>query len=352
MLAWMCAFPFAVTLTLVVEFGISDGHGHLTLPKSNRVNATPEIAGFCEHGECLFFSHNVSIPGEPTLNDERFRTMNVKVQSGPTDWSRKYPWRAPGTAPVFGSGCGSAGGGPVADHMAYAKPPPGAQQGDDPLYTLPEREAVIWQKGSIQEVAWAISANHGGGYSYRLCPKHGKVDEECFQRTVLHFSGDKQWIQYGNLTQTDGSVLHLPRFELPLVRVTEGTHPPGTEWARNPIPNCLICDQNECAGLTPQESILCSQRCAGCYLQACPPGMTHFPEPLPGLSGHTPKPNMKIEKMTHWVGFPFSIVDKVKVPNTIPGGEYLLSWRWDSEMGPQVWQNCADVKITDNTNLV
>lgn len=29
---------------------------------------------------------------------------------GAGDWSRKNPWRAPGTAPVFGSGCGVYGG--------------------------------------------------------------------------------------------------------------------------------------------------------------------------------------------------------------------------------------------------
>merc|ERR1712232_900476 len=42
--------------------------------------------------------------------------------------------------------------------------------------------------------------------------------------------------------------------------------------------------------------------------------------------------------------FDFGIVDKVKVPD-VPPGEYILSFRWDSEQLPQVWSNCADVKI-------
>ena len=50
-------------------------------------------------------------------------------------------------------------------------------------------------------MGWGISANHGGGYSYRLCraPSEGEaLTEECFQQTVLRFSGDTQWVQYGD----------------------------------------------------------------------------------------------------------------------------------------------------------
>jgi len=42
--------------------------------------------------------------------------------------------------------------------------------------------------------------------------------------------------------------------------------------------------------------------------------------------------------------FTFGIVDLVKVPD-VPPGDYVLSWRWDVEQLPQVWSNCADVKI-------
>jgi len=34
----------------------------------------------------------------------------LEKNPGAGDWSRKNPWRAPGTAPVFGSGCGVYGG--------------------------------------------------------------------------------------------------------------------------------------------------------------------------------------------------------------------------------------------------
>jgi hypothetical protein len=73
------------------------------------------------------------------------------------------PWRAPGTAPVLGSGCGVAGGGPTArDRGNGGIPPPGYAQGADFL-TIPEQAATTWTRGDVVEVAWATFANHGGG---------------------------------------------------------------------------------------------------------------------------------------------------------------------------------------------
>lgn len=342
------------------------GHGVMTFPPSTRMNGSIQKAGSCEFGECFFFTHMTEIPGEPTLNEEEFRTFNVKVSSGAKDWSRKNPWRAPGTAPVLGSGCGVAGGSMKIDQQALAVAPSclfrslaAEQRGEPPIQnyseqgadslTLPAKEPQIWHKGSVEEVAWGITANHGGGYSWRLCPKSGTVNEACFQRNVLRFAGDKQWIQYGNLSE-DNFVLQVPRYEIPLVKVNEGTYPKGTEWARNPIPGCNMCDESVvCEGLTGYNFTKCSQLCAGDTLQVCPPGMTQFPEPLHGLSGHTPQPHMEIPKKLRWgAAFPFSIVDKVQVPEDLPAGDYLLSWRWDAEQSPQVWQNCADIKLLDH----
>jgi len=44
--------------------------------------------------------------------------------------------------------------------------------------------------------------------------------------------------------------------------------------------------------------------------------------------------------------FQFTMVDKLKVPE-LPAGEYSLSWRWDCEETPQVWNSCADIIITN-----
>tara|TARA_B110000967_G_scaffold152353_1_gene156556 strand:+ start:4228 stop:4830 length:603 start_codon:yes stop_codon:yes gene_type:complete len=45
----------------------------------------------------------------------------------------------------------------------------------------------------------------------------------------------------------------------------------------------------------------------------------------------------------------WSVLDKVLVPATLATGTYKLSWRWDCEQSAQVWQNCADVEVVDDT---
>ena len=88
-----------------------------------------------------------------------------------------------------------------------------------------------WSAGEVVTVGWSIIANHGGGYSYRLCkrPEVGVVTEECFQETPLKFHGDTQWVQYGETG---------PRVEFLANRTTKGTWPQGSQWTKNPIPAC------------------------------------------------------------------------------------------------------------------
>ena len=61
---------------------------------------------------------------------------------------------------------------------------------------LPPTPAALrpkWKAGSSVEVAWGVRYNHGGGYSYRLCPASEKLTEACFQagtslfRLKFHF---------------------------------------------------------------------------------------------------------------------------------------------------------------------
>ena len=120
-----------------------------------------------------------------------------------------------------------------------------------------------------------MDANHGGGYSYRLCkiPPEGRsgLTEECFQQGHLAFAGPgrlsiaiftkvdviyiiwklfsrrtplldqynlskwivpcaESWIQYGYDETT--------RKYFTANRTTEGTYPPGSEWTKDPIANC------------------------------------------------------------------------------------------------------------------
>eukprot|EP00438_Fugacium_kawagutii_P024618 Skav207647 [mRNA] locus=scaffold2758:23314:24345:+ [translate_table: standard] len=330
------------------------------------MNGSIESAGACAFDSCVWYSDFVTIPGEATVNAEEFRTFNVKVSSGPKDWSRKNPWRAPGTAPVYGSGCGIYGG-KEKNVLGSSGQLLGFHEAGMDGQKLPGKEPMVWPRGSIQEVAWAITANHGGGYSYRLCPKGGEINEECFQKTVLRFAGDTQRLVYGNVTQM-GQVItdDLPPYlELPLTVIRNGTHPEGSEWARNPIPSCLMFDQVQCEGLEQDDYISCAQAASGYDVVVCPPNWVQFPEPFPGVSGHVPYWRSSLgRQVPQWInlmggkqgnppmsrGFSMSIMDLVKVPKDLPEGEYLLSWRWDCEQSAQVWQSCADILIVNDPN--
>ena len=55
------------------------------------------------------------------------------------------------------------------------------------LLLLQNSVTTEWVAGGVAEVGWGIIANHGGGYSYRLCRREegGALTEECFQRMPL-----------------------------------------------------------------------------------------------------------------------------------------------------------------------
>lgn len=172
-----------------------------------------------------------------------------------------------------------------------------------------------WTAGGVAEVGWGIIANHGGGYSYRLCkkPEEGVVTEECFQATPLTFHGDSQWVQYG-----EGG----PKTTFQANRTTEGTWPEGSQWTKNPIPACL----NPDGGWMEEQP-------------GCQKSGTQFPPPAPGLAGYG--------ESYVAPGFPqflFTIMDEVEVPQVAPG-EYVLSFRWDCEQTSQIWNGCSNIRI-------
>ena len=74
-------------------------------------------------------------------------------------------------------------------------------------------------------------------------------------------------------------------FEQPLVTTTEGTTPAGSEWATFRVPN-----HND------------------------------FP-------------------------YAFAIKDLVEVPESLEPGDYVLSFRWDCQKTPQIWETCANVLV-------
>ena len=362
--AYTLAYTVFLTATLMPSV---TGHGQLTYPLSsrnggdakdpNRKQYRPFVGG----GHCqddpgtLWFTTNTKIPGPETLPLHR-RTVALDAAFD-GDFFLGNPWRAPGTAAVKGSGCGVAGGGdtPYINGAIWnsTRSPAGVTivQGQNGL-DLPAQAPVTWTAGSEVEVAWSMSVNHGGGYVYRLCKNEGNpVNEECFQNNVLEFSGDMQWLLYSNGTQEP----------FPMTKVSEGTHPVGSVWARNPIPECMPCTAGDppdgrsayemCGApldpvpytgpmVEPLFPVTDAERrwddqadcTVGCF--TC----TQFP-PGPGMPHGTLSGNGEHE------GWDWSLMDRVKVPESLQPGSYLLSWRWDAEQSAQVWQNCADIQV-------
>ena len=267
---------------------------------------------------CYWYKNNTVIE-KPTLFDDELRTFALAPHQ---EHILYHPWRAPGSAPID-SPCGVAGGniaGCVGGKCSFHKGGFGYGPKAEQTNFHYQFYVTTWKLGSVVEVAFGITANHGGGYSYRLCkiPEGQGVaglTEKCFQSNHLNFVGDKQWIQYGEDKST--------RIEIPAVRTRKGTVPAGSQWTKNPIPACV-------GGY------------GGFYYDTaeCPEG-TQFKPPKPDLYG------FGINSKHNFENFQFSIVDLVSIPSNLEAGHYVLSFRWDVEQTPQVWNTCASVDLME-----
>lgn len=288
-----------------------------------------------------WYTNGTWIPGNRTLPENSPLITYAKTAKATDPLSKgtwagmqKNPWMAPGTAPVW-SPCGIDGGNPkgcpVGNPGGSGCAPGGYGHGPD-ARTLPgNTKPTKWIAGAEEEVIFGITANHGGGYQYRLCPmpKEGRMalTEECFQRKPMEFVGDTQWIQFGGDEKN--------RTAIPAVRTTEGTYPAGSQWTKNPIPACGTFDGGGIA----------QQICLG----------SQFKPPVPGARGFygftqgdkATGTNPRTRTLTQ-----FTVVDKIKVPADIVPGDYVLSFRTDQEQTPQIWTQCSDVQITAKSDVI
>jgi len=144
---------------------------------------------------------------------------------------------------------------------------------------------TTWKRGETADVYWASGGRHRGGFAYRLCKVGNggisKVTEKCFQDGHMDFVGSTTWIQ--DLKNKDFDPNNWVAIDA--IRTRTGTNPPGSEWAKVNLP-------------------------------------------------HAPKK-----------GDYYAFKDLVAVPSNIEPGYYVLSWRWDCENTPQVWNSCANINI-------
>merc|ERR1719291_260821 len=183
-----------------------------------------------------------SNPTEPTL-PEHARTWNIEGASSHGDWTKYFPWRAPGSSipmdpcgvfdgfdpPRSGNESYPHAGSHVRVNASSSSYPTGSH-GSKVL--RPHAGTVVnWKSGGIAEVSFGLFVNHGGGYQYRLCPKSTAMSEDCFEANVLEFASDTNWIRY-----EDGS--GKADVALAALDVSEGTLPKGSTWRRVPLPAC------------------------------------------------------------------------------------------------------------------
>jgi len=275
----------------------------------------------------LQIKQNCDNPTKPssTICASSLRTANTQAECGsPADFYYYSPWRSPGLAPVLDS-CGAAGG----RHKGQGIGGAGAQYQNTSLAKegdlgsgLPAMEGTSWKAGASYEVGWVIAANHGGGYAYRLAPADAPLTEETFRKLPLQFEGESalRWDVDRN-TQVAFDPVQKGW------QTDKGTTPAGSQWRKNPIPSGLWSREG------PQFEPVCNES------QAC---YDHFTTDKGGFgvcrcSGYSNLgpllPNVEI-------------VDKVKVPEGLAPGRYVLQWRWDCEETDQIWASCADIEVT------
>jgi len=271
-------------------------------------------------------------PIAATNNNKATIGYNRDGLSSHGDWSKVNPWRAPGTTgrgnPAFNP-CGISSGA-----IGYPDPPAtGTQQGMNGTDLPATADPQVWKRGSVQDVEWGLYANHAGGYAYRLCKKgpNGEITEEACQEGHLAFVGEKTTVKY-----YDGS---RDPFQIDATTLSNGTFPSGSQWRLNPIPMCN-CDlgQSCYAGKGDQNAPYSETHLRpGQTAERCPTGLMF---PTKWDDGHGAGSYGK-----SFGGFPFTMIDQVKVPEDMAAGEYVLSWRWDCEQTPQVWNSCSDIRV-------
>mmetsp|Transcript_28797 Transcript_28797/g.92183 ORF Transcript_28797/g.92183 Transcript_28797/m.92183 type:complete len:440 (+) Transcript_28797:59-1378(+) len=327
------------------------------------------------------------------------RSWNLKLRSPAGDFTAYMPWASPGASPVADP-CGVASGfGASAHTPSYVHAPKGyrvGELGSRVLEPLPTKTVV--RAGGTLETGFGVKVNHGGGYSFRLCPAGSPLTEACFQSHPLAFASPNHTVSF-----VDGSRANL---SLPALTVSRGTTPARSQWRRLPFPACN-CDLGEgChagggsaggngggggsskgntaggegggsegdgeggggarggdggAALLPRRVLreagggVVAARLARedawaweAAEEAVAWGAQRAYEQQEDPPPRCPTGTQFAVPADDLYGYgdlpPVLVTDLLRVPAGLQG-DFVLSWRWDCEQTDQVWSTCADVTI-------
>jgi len=196
----------------------------------------------------------------------------------------KTPWGAPGRAPSLGGGCGLFRGKIMScqEYDCSKKPRPVFHQGASALdIEFPDAATTEWMVGGWHEVAWSSKGRHRGGYTYRLC----KIPDEGKKGLTEECFAENVLEFATNYTMMRDVTKPGTWEKVEQKDLTEGTYPIGSAW-----------------------------RHYGKYV----PGGVDAPQLLRK--------------------------DVVIVPDNLPEGDYVLSFRWDTQAA-QVWVSCSNIKL-------
>ena len=212
-------------------------HGWMTHPPSrNGGNLSTGgqytcLGDFSMAPDCNWFTSETYIPGEPTMCNPELLTVLGSIENNCSadhvrDFTRKHPWRAPGTAPIIHP-CGTHCTSMKSESCFWghvAGPIWGKGHENQVNWTsLPKSTPTVWKRGSSVEVGAGIAILHSGGWSYRLCSMSShELTEECFQAGTLLFNSDTATVQ-----PADGSAAP---FTIPV------RHTPDRKWTKIPLP--------------------------------------------------------------------------------------------------------------------
>merc|ERR1719412_855543 len=316
-----------ITVFAFCLFGQCLGHGAMYFPNpwwstsECTENMSPEDCEFsksipkdCKGDHCSgsaglrsWFTNYTKV-AERTVEKKFMAKVRSKTAIG------LHPWNSPGSAEIVGDGCGVNGGIPNGcigeDDVfgrccggkmgsgknkkwevgcgGYVGGKPALEHYREGLFKGHGQKGTTWKRGVPATVIWESSAYHRGGYAYRLCGpvkpgKEWKVNEKCFREGHLKFAGAKTWWYFAS---SGKKAWNPDNWEThPAVKTNVGTNPEGSEWMMITLPTELVSKEK------------------------------------------------------------WAIKDLVEVPESLEPGRYVLSFRWDCQQSPQVWNSCANIDI-------